>query len=562
MAPDNAAPWINFAAALLALNQPKAARAAARRAVKLAPGDAAAHNAFGLAAMAVDDLDSAQRAFTEAIRLARSHQDAWLNLVLALVRRGKIGFALQAIEQGLAACHGAGALEAAGAGLLLVIGDQDEAMRRLRAILAREPSCLAARLNLANALLVDNLPGEALAVLGESAPRGRDGAHWRAHRALSLLKLGRDAEAERELDQIATPYGDAEILILWRRIHLALKANQIVAAEAMATRMAELADREGAALFEHRVIAHFDPARYHEGQKRLDRAFHHWTAGHRLVGRLQPFSREEHGAFFEASRSAYSARRLREGSRAQNHDSTPVFIVGLPRSGTTLTEQILASHSEVYGAGERAVIHQAVSRLAGPPLRASSLRLLSEITDDKLDGAASEYLQSLHALAPDARIILDKMPGNALHLGFIATLLPGARIILCTRDPTDTALSIFQHRFFGWHPYAHDLADLGWYIAAHTKLMDHWREVLPIPILEVRLSDWVNQFDSTLQYVLDFLHLPMQSACARFYENDRLVRTASSLQVRRPLNAGGIGRWRKYADHLAPLLAELDGSAS
>jgi hypothetical protein len=136
---------------------------------------------------------------------------------------------------------------------------------------------------------------------------------------------------------------------------------------------------------------------------------------------------------------------------------------------------------------------------------------------DTLTREADKLLVELHTLAPDARRIIDKMPDNARHLGFIATLLPGARIIHCTRDPRDVGLSIYQLRFFGYHPYAHDLSDLGWTIGVHTRLMAHWREVLPLPVLEVALSDWVEDFAGTLMRVLTFLDLPYDPACERFY---------------------------------------------
>ena len=163
-------------------------------------------------------------------------------------------------------------------------------------------------------------------------------------------------------------------------------------------------------------------------------------------------------------------------------------------------------------------------------------------------------------MAPDkARLIVDKMPGNFRLLGLAAVLLPGARVIYCERDPRDIGASIFEHRFYGYHPYAHDLGDLGWYIARQRVLMAHWRAVLPIPMLTVRLTDWVEDFDTTLRRVLDFVGLPYDPACERFYENERKVQTVSRWQVRSPINAQGIGRWRDYAEPLAPLIAELVG---
>jgi hypothetical protein len=124
-------------------------------------------------------------------------------------------------------------------------------------------------------------------------------------------------------------------------------------------------------------------------------------------------------------------------------------------------------------------------------------------------------------------------------------------------DPRDIGLSIFQHRFFGYHPYAHDLSDLGWAIGEHERLMEHWRAVLPLPMIEVELESWVHDFGGTLARVLSFLGLPHDPACERFHEQKRMVRTASALQVRQPINARGLGRWRAYESQLQPLIAEL-----
>lgn len=149
------------------------------------------------------------------------------------------------------------------------------------------------------------------------------------------------------------------------------------------------------------------------------------------------------------------------------------------------------------------------------------------------------------------------MPGNFLHLGLVALMLPGAKVIECARDPRDIGLSIFTFRFHGQHGYAHDLADLGWYIGEHCRLMAHWRAAFPGPILTIRLSDWVEDFDATLARLLEHLELPPDPHCARFYEQEGRVRTVSRAQVRQPVNARGLGRWRTYARELEPLIAEL-----
>ena len=313
-------------------------------------------------------------------------------------------------------------------------------------------------------------------------------------------------------------------------------------------------------MLEHRILSNFELASFRERRRETGRAFGHWHAGHALLRRVQPFSRERFAAFVETSIVAFDAARLRDGPRASLADPAPVFIVGMPRSGTSLTEQILAAHPLVHGAGERPNLHRTIGKLAGAALDPETIGRLAACDTASLNAASERYLAELRALDPAALRVTDKMPGNAQHLGFLATLLPGARVILCRRDPRDIGLSIFQLRFFGYHPYAHDLGDLGWYMGQHERLMAHWRAVLPLPLLEVDLTDWVDDFSGTLRRVLDFLDLPYDPACERFFEQRRRVRTASAEQVRQPINARGIGRWRRYKAWLGPMIDELENA--
>ena len=311
----------------------------------------------------------------------------------------------------------------------------------------QDPGCVAARLTLAEAVLLDEGPREALALLDGAAPAGREGAHWRAHRALALLQLNEDAAAQLELGVVAPPYGDAAILISWARCNLALHAGRTDEAAQEAAHMDTLAADKAGMLYEHRVIAHYNLARYHHRAGRTRSAFDHWAAGHRLLARLQPFSRSGHAAFIDASIALYRSYRLHPASSGQRRSGS-VFIVGLPRSGTTLTEQILAAHTNVHGAGERVALPRLMQRF-GPPLSAEAMTHTTALDSPALNEIAEAYLTELHALAPDARYVVDKYAGQCTLLGFIATLLPGARIILCRRDPRDVALSIFQLRFSG-----------------------------------------------------------------------------------------------------------------
>jgi hypothetical protein len=202
-------------------------------------------------------------------------------------------------------------------------------------------------------------------------------------------------------------------------------------------------------------------------------------------------------------------------------------------------------------------------QLAGTLESAEGVRRIASLDQPTLDAAATRYLAELHALAPSKTRIVDKMPGNYLSLGLVGLMLPGAKIIYCARDPRDIGLSIFTFRFHGSHGYAHDLGDLGWTIAQSARLMAHWQTALPNPIgsnriMTVRLADWVEDFNGTLARVLAHVDLPYDAACERFYETDARVRTVSRTQVRQPVNASGLGRWRTYENELAPLIAELE----
>ena len=233
----------------------------------------------------------------------------------------------------------------------------------------------------------------------------------------------------------------------------------------------------------------------------------------------------------------------------------------MPRSGTTLCEQILAAHGHAHGAGERIALGRLFDQLGGAETPEGVARVAA-LPQDALDAAAVTYLAELHALAPDKARIVDKMPGNYRFAWLIALLFPDARIIHCTRDPRDIGLSIFTFRFHGEHGYAHDLGDLGWSIARQERLMAHWKTTLPNPVLTVRLDDWVRDVDGTLARVLAYLDLPPDPNCVRFYEMNSQVRTVSRAQVRQPINASGLGRWRAYADELAPLIRALDEAGS
>jgi hypothetical protein len=235
----------------------------------------------------------------------------------------------------------------------------------------------------------------------------------------------------------------------------------------------------------------------------------------------------------------------------------PVFIVGLPRSGTTLTEQILASHPRAHGAGEQRFGRQAFEGMpallgeAAPPedcvgrYRAEAVR-----------SAAVVYLERLRPLAPSALRIVDKMPDNYLYLGLLATLFPRARFIHTRRDVRDTALSCWMTDFKQIH-WACDPGHIARRVQAYLRLMEHWRRVLPVPLLEVDYEETVADLEVVARRLVAFCGLEWDPSCLEFHKGKRPVRTASVTQVREPVYQRSVGRWKNYREALAPVLEQL-----
>jgi hypothetical protein len=215
----------------------------------------------------------------------------------------------------------------------------------------------------------------------------------------------------------------------------------------------------------------------------------------------------------------------------------------MPRSGSTLIEQILASHPDVHGGDERPDFPELLRGFDGVDYRA----------------LGTAYLGRSRALAPSAARVTDKLPGNFLHAGAIHLALPKARIIHSRRDPADTCLSCFTKLFRSEQAYTYDLGELGRYFRAYARLMAHWRAVLPPSVfLEVDYERLVADPETQTRRLLAHCGLTWDPACLAFHQTQRDVRTASAVQVRRPIYHGSIGRWRRYGARLSPLLSELE----
>jgi len=272
-----------------------------------------------------------------------------------------------------------------------------------------------------------------------------------------------------------------------------------------------------------------------------------------------------HG-FFDAIRAAFPKEVFEHRKYEGANDERPVFIVGMPRSGSTLVEQILSSHPDIYGAGEVKHLSRALGGLRDRfPSLPKYPEMVGKITPAQLGMLAANYQRALAEGAGESSRITDKLLTNYFFVGLINLLFPGAKVINTVRDPVDTCLSAFTKLFKDDMPHSYDLAELGRYYSKYRELMEHWEKVLPKGfMMRVVYEDVVADTARQAKRLIEFLGLAWDEKCLDFHNSDRPVKTASVAQVRRPIYKTSVARWKKYGAGLKPLVDALtlqDGTA-
>ena len=585
--PDFANAEFNYAVALTALGQRDEAERRYRRAVALRPGFAAAHANLGLLLLDRGLHEEALASFDRAIAADPRHIPARIGSGLALQRCARLDEAVRAYARAFE-IDPAFAPAACNAGIVLCdLARYEEARDFLQRAIALNPAEPAAYNALGVALNGLGRQAEAIAAF-ESAvaanPRfvlswnnlglvARNGGELEkaagafrsalaiepgnvealANFAATALELGDVGEAERAFDRALQLSPRTARLYRGRAdVRPARPGDEHVAA---AERLYEQADSLAAA---DRIELHFALARMYEDLERFDESFDHLLAGNALKRATIVYDEAAILGYFDRAMAAFGAARMRELRGLGDPSEAPVFIVGMPRSGTTLVEQLLASHPNVRAGGERADVYAALTE--------HSIRLRTHYPEfaSTLDAAAlralgARYLERAGVPPQSGLRHTDKMPSNFLHLGAIALMLPNAKIVHVRRDPVDTCLSCFANLFAEEQPHVYDLAELGRYYRAYRRLMEHWRSVLPDGmLLELQYEEIVADLEGQARRLLAHAGLAWDASCLAFYRTRRPVRTASAAQVRRPVYSSSIGRHRRYGARLAPLLAALE----
>jgi tetratricopeptide (TPR) repeat protein len=503
---------------LLALDRPAEALQHLGSALALQPDRADALNNMGVALRATDRLEESLPYFVRALELAPNYTDARFNLAGALAKCERFEESVPHYKL-LLQDHPASAQFHYALGQALWKSDHYEAaFQEFDRTIGLEPGFAPAHAAKANALTESGRFEEAVPALREA------------------IRLAPErAEYYRFLADVAPS---------------AISLEHVAALESLARGEDRLSDDE-------RIEVHFALAKIYAAAGERDRSLEQLLLANAHKRRFVRYDESETLEAFERIAATFDGRFLNSREGCSSPSTLPVFIFGMPRSGTTLIEQILASHPHVYGAGELsffADIAEKVLSSDGPISPAE----MQNVSCERLRNIGERYAAELVQLAPPGTVrVTDKMPANFTHVGLIRMVLPNARLIHATRDPVDTCMSCFSHYFAGGQPWAYDLGELGRYYRGYARLMDHWRTVLGEAMLEVRYEDVVDDFETQARRIIAHCGLEWDDACLQFHKTERKVKTASATQVRQPIYRTSVRGWRNSERSLGQLINAL-----
>ena len=473
-------------------------------------------------------------------------------------------------------------------GLELDVLDDGEVL--LEAVLQLAPDYDAARFDYARALLRRHKHGAAIEQLERLLKRDPENRFYRTTYATTFVGLGqheRALELYRELVAGSPQAADLHLSIAHTLKTLGRTPQAIESYKAAALARPDFGDAYWSLAnlktyeFNDQQIATMRTAESDATTSLLDRYHLCFALGKALEdrGRYQEsFEYYARGNELKRSESSYRVEVIERNTREQirictpalferltgggNPAPDPIFIVGLPRSGSTLLEQILASHSMVEGTAELADIQRIVLELAGREMTDEQSRypaILSELSAGDLRRFGDQYLTDTRVYRTDKPIFIDKMPNNFRHVGLIHLILPNAKIIDARREPMACCFSNFKQLFASGQEFTYSLEDIARYYRTYVELMDHWERVLPGRVLRVQHEDVVADLEGSVRRILDYCGLPFEPGCVEFHKTERSIRTASSEQVRRPIFREGLDQWKNFEPWLGPLKAALGG---
>jgi tetratricopeptide (TPR) repeat protein len=539
---DNAKIHSNLANAFRRLGRLPEATASSRRAIALNPTLGEAHNNLGLALAAQGQFEAAAESYKRALSLDAGYVDALNNLGNSLRDLGQRRECLAVYARAIDLDPTRAASHCNLGNVLFELRRIDEAAASYRRALSLEPDYGAAHLSLSMALRM--LGDTAAAEASCEKALALDPNYVEALSLLGELRAdrGQFTEAQELFQRALTLDPEFPFAFFSIAMHRKMTGEDGAWLKGVSALLAKRLP------LRYEISLRYGLGKYFDDLKHYDQAFDNYRRANELTKR--------NGLVYDAARLArhvdriidsFDAASMRAAQVRGNPSERPVFIVGMPRSGTSLTEQILASHPGVFGAGELSFWDGAFSTYEAAGLEGHQGAHL-------IPRMAVEYLEQLTHVSGGALRVVDKMPPNFMNLGLIHAAFPRARIIHMQRHPIDTCLSIYFQYFLNTHPYANDLGSLAHYYGEYLKIMDHWRATIPASaLLEIPYEALIEDQEGWTRRMLDFVGVPWDPKCLDFHRTDRVVITASKWQVRQKIHASSAGRWKNYEKFVGPL---------
>lgn len=588
--PDLAELHNNLGNALRAANREEEAVASFRRAITIRPDDPETRNNFGVALAACKEYAEAVTEHERALVIRPDYFEAHHNLANALAALGRNEEAISHFEQALVLRPDAATTHDSYGILLAALNRQEHAVRHYCKAIELRPDFFEAHNNLGNALAAGERPADAIPHYRKALELAPDyaAAHHNLGNVLAAIERYDEAIAsfrkalalDPQMTETYNSLGNALVTVgridegrreMERAIAIAPRqpayyhgigeCKRYTADDPHLVAMEALAQDIGSFTDDHRIVLHYALAKAYDDIGRYEPAFDHLVQGSRIKRTQIAYDEAATLDLHQRVARVFTPALMQTMSGSGDPSSLPVFIVGMPRSGTTLIEQILASHPRVFGGGEIVALHNAIHRLVAPdgPLLEPFPEAIPAMTTQQLRSLGGDYVRQVTAMAPHSARVTDKAL-NFVYVGLIHLALPNARIIHSMRDAMDTCFSCFSKLFSSELPYTYDFGELGRYYRSYDELMGHWRMVLPEgALLEVRYEDLVGDLESQVRRILDYCGLEWAESCLSFHRTERPVRTASAVQVRQPIYKSSIERWRSYEAMLGPLRELLKG---
>ena len=551
-APGYADAHANMGLVLQALGRFRDALASYQKVLALRPGTAGDYINLGNVHRDLERPEDALTAYRRALSLDPGAPDTLNNLGLLYGETGQPEDAVACFRQALEARPGFVDV-LLNLGNVLMEGESgEEALSRYREALRIEPDSPAAHFNLANALKELERMDDAIGHYRQAVTLspGFAGAH--NNLGLALQEAGK---IEQAMDSFRNAIAaDPDHAPAHR--HLAhIKKHRSHDADIRA--MEDALARPGIG-GEQKMHLSFGLGKAFEDLRDYDKAFHFFRQGNDLKWRDGGRFMERQTALFDSLMDLFQPSFFEARRDFGCPDETPIFLLGLPRSGSTLLEQILASQPRVAGTGEKPTLSRAIEEVFGDPLEPGFTDTINGADAEDFRRAGLAYAKALRAPGLDAPIIADKMLDNFVHVGLIKLMLPKAKVVHCRRRAEDHCLSIYKCHFAGdSYPYSYSLQALADYHGLYRELMAHWERALPGFMFDAGYEDLIADQEGKTRDLLAFCGLPWDDRCLDFHNTERTVKTASVEQVRKPLYDSSVAAWKRYEQHLAPLLGRL-----